>query len=45
MPILRQRRQNQQSRRGQQGRGIFFYNSSQELLDRLELLDGSLSGK
>lgn len=43
MPHLKQRRQQgQRERRGRQGRGIFFYNTSQELLNRLELLDGSL---
>ena len=29
--------------RKQTGRGIFFYNTPQELLNRLELLDGSLT--
>ena len=28
--------------RGQRGQGIYFYNSPQELLKRLELLGGSL---
>lgn len=32
-----------QRRRERRGRGIFFYNTPQELLNRLELLDGSLT--